>query len=91
MKQALVWIGAFIALGLVLTYWKLLVAIVVVGLLVWVGCVACDASITRRRNRLNGETARRSALAARAESQNQQYLAGEARGLYGNYQPKPLD
>ncbi len=31
MKQALVWIGALIAVGLALTYWKLLAALVVVG------------------------------------------------------------
>ncbi len=28
MKQALVWIGALIAVGLALTYWKLLAALV---------------------------------------------------------------
>ncbi len=37
MKQALVWIGALIAVGLALTYWKLLAALVVVGLLLWGG------------------------------------------------------
>ncbi|MBM4554324.1 hypothetical protein GS466_24675 [Rhodococcus hoagii] len=91
MKQALVWIGALIAVGLALTYWKLLAALVVVGVLVWGGYITIPALFAKRRRRLDSESARLAALAARAEFQNQQYLAGDGRGLYGNYKPKSLD
>ncbi|NKZ63133.1 hypothetical protein GTG23_02665 [Rhodococcus hoagii] len=91
MKQALVWIGALIAIGLALTYWKLLAALVALGLIVWGGYRAGTALRAKRQDWINGQTARRSALAARAEFQNQQYLAGEDRGMYGTYRPESLD
>ena len=91
MKQVLVWIGALIAVGLALTYWKLLAALVALGLIVWGGYRAGTALRAKRQDWLNGQTARRSALAARAEFQNQQYLAGEDRGMYGTYRPESLD
>lgn len=91
MKQAIVWIGALIAVGLALAYWKLLAALVVVGLLVWGGYRVGAALRAKRQDWINGQTARRSALAARAEFQNQQYLSGEDRGTFGAYRPESLD
>ncbi|ORJ99891.1 hypothetical protein [Prescottella equi] len=91
MKQALALVGVLIAVGLALAYWKLLAALVIVGLLVWGGYRAGTVLLAKRQDRINGQTARRSALAARAEFQNQQYLAGEDRGMYGTYRPESLD
>lgn len=91
MKNALGWIGAFLVLAFMLTYWKWIVGAAVLGLVVWGAYLAASAWSSRRRERLNGERARNAGLAARADAQHQQYLAGDDRGLYGDYRPAPLD
>ncbi|WP_137724916.1 hypothetical protein [Prescottella subtropica] len=95
MKNVVGWIAAFLVLAFVMTYWKWLVAAAIIGGIVWAGC-AFGVPLWQRRqqqvqDRRNGETARRSALAARADIQHQQHLAGEDRGIYGNFPPTALD
>lgn len=91
MKNVVALIAAFVALALLVTYWKWLVAAAMLGLIVWGGYLAIATLAYRRRDRLNGVRARNSALAARAQMQHEQYLAGDERGLYGTYRPAPLD
>ncbi|MCD7052173.1 hypothetical protein LRS58_15745 [Rhodococcus sp. BH2-1] len=95
MKNAVGWIAAFLVLAFVITYWKWLVAAALIGGIVWAGYTFGVPWWQLRRqqeqDRRNGDTARRSALAARADIQHQQYLAGEDRGVYGNFPPAALD
>ncbi|CRK49537.1 conserved hypothetical protein [Rhodococcus sp. RD6.2] len=91
MKGIAPWILGFIALGLILTYWKLLVGLALFALIVWGSYVGSIAWWQKRQDRLNGEKAERVHLAARADHQHQQYLAGEDRGLYGEFKPASLD
>lgn len=91
MKNALGWIGAFLVLAFLLTYWKWIVGAAVLGAVATVMYLAANAWSHKRRERLNGERARNARLAARADAQHRQYLAGEDRGLYGDYRPAPLD
>jgi hypothetical protein len=91
MKNTLGVIGALVVLGLILTYWKLLVGLTVLGLAVWGAYIGGSALLLKRRDRLNGEKAHRARLAARADHQHRQYLAGEDRGLYGEFKPADLD
>ncbi|MEV0947242.1 hypothetical protein [Rhodococcus sp. NPDC049939] len=94
MKNTFSWFGAFLVLAFILSFWKLIVAAAIIAGLVWAG-VAFGIPWWQRRQRAavdrrNGETARRSALRARADIQHQQYLAGEDRGIYGEFPPAPL-
>ncbi|MBM4522534.1 hypothetical protein GS462_21885 [Rhodococcus hoagii] len=91
MKAALGWIGAFLVLALLLTYWKWLVGGLVLGLIIWGMYLAVAALSRKRRDHLNGVRAKNSALAARAQIQHDQYLEGDERGVYGNFRPEPLD
>ncbi|NKS62357.1 hypothetical protein GS966_19940 [Rhodococcus hoagii] len=91
MKNLFVWIGAFLVIAFLLTYWKVIVSVALLAAVIYGAYLAASAWTHRRRERLNGERARRSALSARAEAQHQQYLAGEDRGLYGEFKPAPLD
>ncbi|EME19591.1 hypothetical protein [Rhodococcus triatomae] len=91
MKGIAPWILGFLAVGLILTYWKLLVGLALAALVVWGAYVGGAVWWRKRQDRLNGERAERSRLAARADHQHQQYLAGEDRGLFGEFNPTPLD
>ncbi|MDH6283247.1 hypothetical protein [Prescottella agglutinans] len=91
MKNALILVGAFVALAVLFAYWKVIVGVILVGLVLW-GLIAGVCKFAdKRRDRLNGEQSERSKLATRARIQNEQYLAGEDRGLYGNFRPESLD
>ena len=95
MKNVIAVFGVLIVLGFVITFWAWIVAAAIIAGLVWAAYAFGVPWWQRRQARAmdwrNGETARQSGLAARAEVQNQQYLAGDAHGLYGDYQPEPLD
>ncbi|MBM4590148.1 hypothetical protein GS507_18370 [Rhodococcus hoagii] len=91
MKAALGWIGAFLVLAFLLTYWKWIVGGLVLGLIMWGIYLVIAALAHKRHDHLNGVRASNSALAARAQIQHDQYLAGDERGLYGNYRPAALD
>lgn len=91
MRTVLTVVGAFFVLGLVLAAWKILVVGFVLVGLIWGGFALSGTLIEKRRDRLNGERATNSALAARAQIQHEQFLAGEARGIYGVFPPASLD
>ncbi|MGW0043944.1 hypothetical protein [Rhodococcus sp. NPDC003348] len=84
------WIGAAIVLVLVLSLWMLILGAIVLGVVGWGSYKLGSAALARRRDRLNGERAQASALAARAQIQHEQYLAGDDRGVYGEYRPASL-
>lgn len=91
MPAALGVVAAFVVLAIVLTYWKLLVGILVVGAVAVGAHLAIGEWRFRRRKRIRIERGRAARLAARAQMQHEQYLAGDDRGLYGNYRPSSLD
>jgi hypothetical protein len=94
MKQILTILAALLIVGWTISFWKVILGVALVAALVW-GVYAVGVPSWRRRqgralDRRNGETARRSGLAARAQIQHEQYLAGDDRGVYGNYRPTDL-
>lgn len=97
-KDAWPFVVAFLVVAFVINFWKVLlgiaVAIAVVAFLVWAIPTLAVPWWRRRRaaaqDRRNGEVARRSGLAARATTQHERYLAGDPRGIYGEYPPADL-
>jgi hypothetical protein len=68
-------------LGFVVTYWWAIVAVLVVavaGFAVWDVRMHRDAELERRRRA-------QAAIAARADQQHAWILAGDDRGVYGEY------
>lgn len=84
-------IAVLVVVGLAIAYWKWIVGLAVVCLVVWGAYAGITAAARRQRERTAKDRADRAALAARAEEQHRQYLAGEDHGLYGDYRPAPLD
>lgn len=84
------WIGAVIVLVFLLRFWALILTTVVLCGLVWGAWTLGGVALAARRDRLDGQRAAAVALAARAQIQHEQYLAGDDRGLYGEYRPSPL-
>ena len=94
MKNVVGLFVAIILLGWIISYWKVIIGVALVAAVIW-GMYALGVPWWRKRqarsvDRRNGETARRSALAARAQIQHEQYLVGDDRGLYGDYRPVDL-
>lgn len=89
------WVLGFFVLGFVLAFWQWIVGAAVIAALVWViyrfGLPWLRRQQEQAADRRNGEIARQSALAARAQIQHEQYLAGDDRGIYGQYRPEPLE
>ena len=84
-------IAILIILGLVFAYWKWILGFALVGIAVWGAYVGITAAVRRYQERTAQKRAENAALAARADEQHQEYLAGKDDGLYGDYQPTPLD
>lgn len=84
-------IAVLVVVGLAIAYWKWIVGFAVVCLAVWGAYAGITAAGRRQRERAAVERAEKAAVAARAEEQHRQYLAGEDHGLYGDYRPAPLD
>lgn len=84
------WIGALIVLMFLLSFWTLILATVVLCGLVWGAWKLGGADLAARRDRLDGQRAAAFALAVRAQIQHEQYLAGDDRGVYGEYRPVSL-
>lgn len=84
-------IAILIILGLVFAYWKWILGFALVGIAVWGAYVGLTAAVRRHQERTAQKRAEIAALAARADEQHQEYLAGKDNGLYGDYQPAPLD
>ncbi|MEE2033625.1 hypothetical protein [Rhodococcus chondri] len=98
MKQFLIFFAALMILGLVVEYWRILVVLIVVLALVAaavpVAAMIRDAAkrtLEAERDRDDRARAERSRLAARAKTQHEWYLEGDARGIYGAYPPADLD
>jgi hypothetical protein len=91
MKGALGFIGAFFVLALVIAWWKVIVGAIILAGVIWAGTVLAAKGIEKRRGRLNAERGERAKIAARAQAQHEQYLTGDARGIYGRYTPANLD
>jgi hypothetical protein len=75
-----------LAIGFVIKFWWVIVAVVVVAVAasaVWLCRMHHAAEIERRRRA-------HTAIAARADEQHAQVLAGNDRGIYGDYTPKAL-
>lgn len=85
------WIGAAVVLMLVLGLVTLVLGVVVLGALAWGTYKLGGFAVRKYRDRLDTERAYTSGLAARAQAENEQYLSGDARGVYGAYQPVSLD
>ena len=66
-------------------WWLILAALVVVvaACLGWWCCVQSDAADERARRE-------RAELVARADQQHAWFLAGDERGVYGDYRPHPF-
>lgn len=80
-------VGVLFVLGLVVEYWWLIVLAAVIAAAIYGGNIAWRT----RQRQAAAQAQARAELAARADREHQQYLAGEDRGLYGDYQPTPLD
>jgi hypothetical protein len=72
-----------LAVGFVVMFWWVFAAILGVLLL---GCAAWYVS-----QRLDARDAARRALVARADQQHAWVVAGDDRGIYGDYAPKQID
>jgi hypothetical protein len=72
--------------GFVATWWLILAALAVVAAacLGWWSCQQYDAANERARRE-------RAALIARADRQHAWVLAGDDRGIYGDYPPQQTD
>jgi|HubBroStandDraft_3_1064219.scaffolds.fasta_scaffold202836_2 hypothetical protein len=71
-----------IAFGFVVMFWWIFAIITAVLLLAGLAWYACC--------RLDARDAARAAIADRADRQHAQILAGDQRGMYGQYTPIPL-
>lgn len=89
------WVAGLVLLGIVVAFWQWIVGAAFVAALVWAmyrfGIPWMQRQQELAADRRNGETARKAALAARAQIQHEQYLAGDDRGIYGQYRPEPLE
>jgi uncharacterized SAM-binding protein YcdF (DUF218 family) len=78
--------AVLIALGLLVKLWVWIVALlgaaVVIALLYWV--------TGQSMRRADADDARRAALVARADQQHAWALAGDERGIYGEYRPTQI-
>jgi hypothetical protein len=75
-----------LTLGFVVKFWWLILLILVAvaaGFALW-------GVVTRQDAKFERQQRRRAALVARADEQHGQILAGDDRGLYGEYPPAAL-
>jgi hypothetical protein len=80
-------ICVLLLVGFAVTYWWLILAalvVVVAACLGWWSCKQSDAELERMRRE-------HAALIARADQQHAWVLAGDDRGIYGNYAPKQIE
>ena len=76
-----------IFIGFIAKFWVYIVAVlaglVLCGLLWWAAASAARRAVERARVR--------AAIAARADKQHAQIMAGDDRGIYGDYVPTQID
>ena len=79
-------LGVLLVVGLIIQYWY-----VIVGVALLVGMVFLASHLWEERaKRGQLAAAQDAALCARADYEHQQFLRGDPRGLYGQFQPPPL-
>ncbi|NLV79528.1 MAG: hypothetical protein GXY65_09345 [Rhodococcus sp.] len=102
MKQLMGIFAFFLVLGFVVEHWRILLALVVLGIVATVAVLsaprvfevssaAWTRSRQRRRERAERARAARLRLAARADEQHTLYLDGDTRGIYGDYPPESIE
>ncbi len=85
-SNGVVFFFGLIVLGLVITYWY-----VIVGAAVLVGMGFLTSALWRgHEERKASRTSEHAAISARADYEHQQFLNGDLRGLYGQFQPARL-
>jgi len=87
MKQLVAAIAVLVVLGLVIKHWViiLIVAAAITAMaLVWLLGI-------RLRDRRRSHIEQQQQIATRADTEHRQYLAGDARGIYGTHMPADLD
>lgn len=80
MKQL---IGFLLVVGLILVYWKWIVLAVVVVLIIR----ALPVALREWQAEVAARKARVAAVVARADQQHQWAMAGDERGVYGDFPP----
>ncbi|WP_072814258.1 hypothetical protein [Rhodococcus zopfii] len=78
-------LGALLVLGFVLEYWPLIVLAGVIAATMFAGSRLWDRHLQVKAQQERA----RAALAARADYEHQQYIAGNPVGLFGQYTPHP--
>jgi|HubBroStandDraft_3_1064219.scaffolds.fasta_scaffold1977192_1 hypothetical protein len=81
------YIRVLLLLGFVVKFWWLILAVLVVLVVsaaAWVGRMHLSYAVERTRRE-------HAALVARANQQHAWILAGDDRGVYGEYTPKQID
>lgn len=76
-------LGILLLVGLLVRFWVLILAVVVIAIAVWL----IHDSRVQRQVRRDLEEQRRADLRSRADAEHQAFLRGERRGLYGQYEP----
>jgi UDP-N-acetylmuramyl pentapeptide phosphotransferase/UDP-N-acetylglucosamine-1-phosphate transferase len=82
-----------LVVGTILRFWvwiALAVAVVLLGIALWKSTGWLDRSLDARALRRRAAADKIAAIAHRAEVQNAQVLAGDDRGIYGEYPPKQI-
>jgi uncharacterized protein (DUF58 family) len=79
-------LGILLLVGLLVRFWVLILAVVIIAIAVWL----IHDSRVQRQVRRDLEEQRRADLRSRADAEHQAFLRGERRGLYGQYEPPEL-
>lgn len=91
MKNVVTAVCALLMLGLFLRHSMLILGVVLVGALVYAAALGGRAWWQRRADARRRESGHQEQLAARAQQQHEQYLAGEEAGVYGIFRPADPD
>ncbi|WP_338888708.1 hypothetical protein [Rhodococcus sovatensis] len=76
-------LGILLLVGVLVRFWVLILAVVIIAIAVWL----IHDSRMQRQVRHDLEEQRRADLRSRADAEHQAFLRGERRGLYGEYDP----
>lgn len=82
-----------LAAGVILRFWWVIaaaLALLVAAVVLWRAVAMLDRRLDARDRRRAATQAELAALAARADRQNAQVQAGDERGIYGDYPPRPF-
>lgn len=91
MKNVVGLIVALLLLGWLLSYWQAILGAVLVGALVYAAVLGGRSWWQQRADARRRESEHQERLAARAQQQHEQYLAGDEAGVYGIFRPADPD